>query len=161
MQTLPSQNKWDDITASVYATAMKDWSDDVVQAIMVQVLNHCEYRPTVAELRKIGIEIFDPKMTPDSVYDQIRNILIMVEPNGRSVYVANKIASGQMKPEIERVVERCGGWANLGRMSSQEVKDSICKALQSVYDVVNFDHVFVSPESRKAIEDGRKMLEGI
>lgn len=161
MQTLPSQNKWDDITASVYATAMKEWSDDIVNAIMVQVLNHCEYRPTVAELRRIGIELFDPKMTPEAVYQQIRNILIMVGPSLRDEHLREGILSGKYKPELSEIVSKSGGWASLSRMQSDGVRESISKSLQSIYDVANFEHVFVSPEGRKAIENGKKMLEEI
>lgn len=161
LQTLPSQAKWDDSIAIVYATAMQDWSDEVVGAIMDQVLKTSEYRPTVAELRKIGIKLFDPMLTPDRIYEDIRKIIIMIPLHERTSKVAAMVKAGKIKDEVRRVVEECGGWGRLSSMDASDVRKLIYEAVPVVYQSTNFDHVFVKPAECPALENGRRVIEAI
>lgn len=161
LQTIPSQVKWDDSIAVVYATAMRDWSDEVVGAIMDYVIRTCEFRPTVAELRKIGIKLFDPTLSHDAIYDEIKRILIMVSPPDRAKYVDSKIAQGRIRPEIRSVVEECGGWYRLSLMDTPDVRAKVREAVAVVHDQSNFDHIFIRPNEGPALERGRRALEAV
>lgn len=161
LQTLPSQAKWDDAIAIVYLNAMREWSDEVVGAIMEHVQYHCEYRPTIAELRKIAIKLFDPMLSPESIYEDVRKVLIMVAPHERTKVVEAKVANGSMKEAVVRVVKECGGWARLSSMDAQEVRKQVFAAVPVVYQSLDFDHVFVTPAECPALEAGRRAVGAI
>lgn len=161
LQTLPSQSKWDDAIAIVYLDAMKDWSDEVVGAIMDHVIKNCEMRPTVARLRTIGIDLFDPKIGFEKVYAEIRRIMNDVPPEKRVAYVDAMIEAGKLKPMIKDVVSRAGGWRWLREQTSSVVQEEVKRAVTEVYSDMDFDHVFVRPQECPALERGRKTLEAI
>lgn len=161
LQSLPSQVKWDDAVQATYLLGLKGWSDNVAGSVMMYVLNNCEFRPTVAELRKIAIKMFDPMLTPDRIYEEIRKILVFVSPQDRPAKIASMIAQGKMKDEVRRVVEECGGWARLGLMESAEVRKKVAEAVEFVYESTNFEHVFVKPAEGPALEQGRKAVEAL
>jgi hypothetical protein len=161
MQTLPAQNKWDDAIASVYLSAMSDWDDAVVGLVMKEVLNTCEYRPTIAEIRKIAIRLIDPKLSGDEIYQQIKSILNNVPPDNRTNHVHNMIATGKAKPELARVVAKCGGWPALRTMETQEVKSTVMRAVSEVYETTDFGHVFTHPANSPAIERGRETAKAL
>lgn len=159
LQSLPSQVKWDDAVQATYLLGLKGWSDNVAGSVMMYVLNNCEFRPTVAELRKIAIKMFDPKLTPDRIYEDIRRFLVMVPPHERTAKANQLVLEGHMKDEVRRVVEECGGWARLGSMESTEVRRKVGEALNHVYESTDFEHVFVKPAESPALEQGRKAVE--
>lgn len=161
LQTLPSQTKWDDSIAVVYATALKDWSDEVVGAVMDTVLKTCEYRPTIAELRQIAIRLFDPMISADRVYDDVRKILIMVPLSERKAYVDKALKAGRISEVVPRVVSEIGGWNRLSMMDSDMVRKAVYEAVPVVYRAFDFEHVFVKPAECPALEVGRKALEAI
>lgn len=161
LQTIPSQVKWDDSIAVVYATAMRDWSDEVVSAIMDHVLKNAEFRPTVAELRKIGIKLFDPMIAPDRIYEDIRRILLFVTPSERTGYVERAIAKKSISEVVKRVVQEAGGWNRLSSMDSDVVKKVVYEAVPVVYQSIDFEHVFVKPAECPALEEGRRAMEAI
>lgn len=140
-------------------TAMREWSDDVVGAIMDQVLKTSEFRPTVAELRKIGIKLFDPKIGVEQIYSDVRKILQEVSPDDRSSFVDRMIETGRLKPEFKEVVRHAGGWRWLREQSSETVQKEVRRAVAEVYERMDFDHVFVRPQECPALERGRKALE--
>ena len=161
LQTLPSQTKWDDSIAVVYMSEMRDWSDDVVGAIMDHVIKTAEYRPTIAELRKIGIKLFDPKISVEQIYSDVRKILQNVPPEERQSFVDRQIEIGRLKPEFRNVVQAAGGWRWLREQTSETVQKEVRRAVSEVYERMNFDHVFVRPDECPALERGRKALEAI
>jgi len=161
LQSLPSQNKWDDAVQQTYLLGLSDWSDNVVGTVVMHVLNNSEFRPTVAEMRKMAIKLFDPMLSADTIYEQIRQVLVMVPLAERKSYVARMVAAGKMRDEVRRVVEECGGWQRLSNMETNAIQGKVQSAVSVVYETTDFDHVFVTPPNSPALERGRKAMEAI
>ncbi len=159
MQTLPAQNKWDDAIAQVYLSVMGSWDDGVVGLVMKEVLNTCEFRPTIAEIRKIAIRLIDPKLSGDEIYQQIKSILINIPPDHRDAHTHKLVSEGHAKPELIRVVSKCGGWSALRAMDATDVVSAVKRAVEAVYETTDFEHVFVKPVDSPVLQRGREAVK--
>lgn len=125
LAALPSQTKWDDGTAAIYLTIMKDWDDIVVGTTMRHVLLHCEFRPTVAELRKKALGIFGmlppAALLADKATDIIRNWA-----SNRNEHAA------EVHPMLPEIVARAGGWTYLGMSDSHHARQRFFDAYNEV-----------------------------
>jgi len=145
LSTLPSQQKWDDGVASVYLMIMKEWDDRVVGALMRHILLHCEFRPTVAELRKIGLSLFGNVPTKAQAAYNIKRII--------THWAADRDKHAEaIHPCLPMIVKDAGGWAALGLSNSEESMSMICEAYSNVMATHNMDSYLINP-SEDAMQD--------
>jgi hypothetical protein len=78
LSSLPSNVKWDEGIAAIYMTIMRNWDDRVVGEIMRHVLLKCEFRPTIAELRNIGLRIFADMPTVQQLQQVVQILQIFL-----------------------------------------------------------------------------------
>jgi|LauGreDrversion4_2_1035121.scaffolds.fasta_scaffold44110_4 hypothetical protein len=157
LATLPSNVKWDDSIAQIYLAIMRGWDDRVVGAIMRTVLLKCEFRPTVAELRNIGLRMFGDVPTLQQVLDAVSTTCIMAPANKRIDY------GTRWHPCVNEIVYKAGGWTRIGNISSDESKAAISEAYAYYIISDTNDHFLTSPpvEKKSELESGEATVKAI
>jgi hypothetical protein len=145
LSTLPSQQKWDDGVASVYLMIMRPWDDRVVGAIMRHVLLQCEFRPTVAEIRKIGLSLFGNVPTKAQAMYDIKSIITRWGSD------RDKHAES-IHPCLPMIVKNAGGWSVIGFSNSEENHVIVSEAYDKVMATYNMDSYLINP-SEDAMKD--------
>lgn len=157
MATLPSHHKWDDQVAAVYLTIMKDWDDRIVGALMRHVLLHRDFRPTVSELRRMGLQLFGNIPSKAQAMTEIKKIIT------NWALERDKHAS-IVHPVLPIIVERAGGWTAIGMTSSDRVYDLISEAYDSVIATYAMDSYLIHPDEDKlkdVLEGGARTVKAI
>ena len=157
MSTLPSHHKWDDQVAAVYLTIMKDWDDRVVGALMRHVLLHCEFRPTVAELRRMGLQMFGNIPSKSKAVHEIKRVITQWASDRDN-------HASQIHPCLPAIVHQAGGWAAIGLASSEKAFDIIGESYNSVMSTYGMDSYLTHPEQDKlkdVLEGGARTVKAI
>lgn len=157
LATLPSNVKWDDSIAQIYLAIMRNWDDRVVGAIMRTVLLKCEFRPTVAELRNIGLRMFGDVPTLQQVLDNVSTTCIMAPADKRTNYAFRYHAC------VNDIVHDAGGWKRIGNLPSDESKAAISEAYANYVIRDTNDHFLVSPpvEKKSELASGEATVKAI
>jgi len=143
LSSLPSNVKWDEGIAQIYLTIMREWDDRVVGEIMRHVLLKCEFRPTIAELRNIGLRIFADVPTVQQVNQTITDMCIKYPAEQRTAKAA------LIHPSINYIVEMAGGWRRIGMMDSDTTKTVIKECYGEYIATDSNDTFLVAPPSEK------------
>jgi len=157
LKTLPAATKWDDGMASIYLTIMRDWDDAVVGATMRHVLLHCEFRPTVAELRKKAIGLFGNIPSVGSLADSATNIIRNWSAN-RDEHAA------EVHPILPKIVKVAGGWHVLGQSEAHVSRQLFFDAYNQVMANDDMEHYLTSPDSTQVsglIESGNATAKAL
>ncbi len=157
LATLPSNVKWDDGVAQIYLAIMRNWDNRVVGSIMRTVLLKCEFRPTVAELRNIGLRTFGDLPTLQQVLDNVSTACIMAPADNRTRYAFRYHAC------VNDIVHSAGGWKRIGNMQSDESKAAISEAYANYVIRDTNDHFLTSPpvEKKYELESGDATVKAI
>jgi hypothetical protein len=151
LSTMPSGQPWDDRMATVYAIGMQKWSDDLVERTVMQCLMTKKFRPTVAELREVALGIRRVKVSTGQAAEQIRHIILMVQPNQRAAATERLVKEGKVSPSVPILVQNLGGWRNVGMMA----EDRLFKAVDTVQE-----HIDDDPQIDEALATPAPTLEG-
>ena len=146
LSSLPSNVKWDEGIAQIYLTIMREWDDRVVGEIMRHVLLKCEFRPTIAELRNIGLRIFADVPTVQQVNQHITDLCIR--------YIAeNRIKpADDIHPCINVIVKMAGGWRRIGMMDSDTTKAVVKECYGEYITTESNDAFLITPPDTKKHE---------
>jgi len=155
LAVMPAQVQWDERVAVMYAYALKDWDDTIVEYAVKKALLTCNFRPTPAELRKIAMQLIVPQLSPMQVQGQISSFIIKVHPTQRDAFTEKMTNQGKMNPIIGDVVNKLGGWRETATRSSEDNLRLIEKVLGGCYDSMDFDELLASPpDGLKSIGSG-------
>lgn len=157
LSTLPSQIKWDDGVASVYLMCMKDWDDRVVGALMRHVLMHCDFRPTVAELRRMGLQLFGNIPTKAQALNEIRKVI--------TYWASNRDSHAfDIHACLPNIVKVAGGWNTLGMTTSEKADELLSEAYDTVIGSVSMESYLIKPLEHKMadlLESGAVTVKAI
>jgi hypothetical protein len=155
LAVMPSQVPWDERVAIMYAYALNDWDDSIVEYAVKKALLTYSFRPTPAELRKVALGLIAPQQSVMQIHGTISNFVARVHPSQRSMFMDKQIKNGQMNPIIREVVDRLGGWQSVGARASDDNYKMIEKVCNDAYDALDLDDLLASPPDRiKSIGSG-------
>lgn len=155
LAVMPSQVPWDERVAIMYAYALNDWDDSIVEYAVKKALITYSFRPTPAELRKVALGLIAPQQSAMQIHGAISNFITRVHPTQRNAFMDIQIKDGSMNPIIREVVDRLGGWREIGVRSGDDNLKMIEKVCNDAYDALNLDDLLASPPERiKSIGSG-------
>jgi len=147
LQSLPSKIDWDDNVALSYAIVMNSWDDTLVGLIIRHVLLNCTWRPSIAELRMIGIRIAVGNHSAADLAMMISGII------NAEFYAAERwdkldkgIATGTYPFYLRTLVEKLGGFIRIGSRSSDENVNLLKDALADYMTSLEFDKKLEEPK---------------
>lgn len=111
---MPSSAPWTEATSAVYTLALKDWADDVAMGAVQWGALNLEWRPAPVKLREIAVRDFAAPPSPFALREQLRSMLLW-HGGSQAACFADKI------PLLAAVADNLGGWANLSRMTTDEI----------------------------------------
>lgn len=145
LATMPAAQQWTDMTATVYALAMKDWDDDLAQKTVMHALMTKKWRPAPSELREIAMSLKKVRVPNNTMHEQVRHIVIHHPSNERKQAAERLAKSGKISPLVNDVVERLGGWRNVGSMTEEQLSSGIEKEMQECLESGASDHILATP----------------
>ena len=146
LSTLPSNVKWDEGIAAIYMTIMRNWDDRVVGEIMRHVLLKCEFRPTIAELRNIGLRIFADMPTVQQLQQVVTSLCYQYQAEQR-------IAKADLiHPSINCIIKMAGGWRRVGMMDSESSRSVIKECYAEYITADSNDEFLINPPDSKSHE---------
>lgn len=155
LAVMPAQVPWDERVAVMYAYALNDWDDSIVEYAVKKALTTCNFRPTPAELRKIAMQLIAPQLSAMQIHGKISEFITRVHPSQRTMFTDKMIEQGKMNPIIREVVDKLGGWREVGVRSSEDNLRLIEKIHGECYDALNFDELLATPpDGLKSIGSG-------
>jgi hypothetical protein len=147
LQSLPSKIDWDDNVALSYAIVMNNWDDVLVGLIVRHVLLNCTWRPTIAEMRLIGIRIAVGNYSAADLALKISNIInAEFYTQERWDKLDKGIEAGVYPFYLKDIVESLGGFNRIGSRSSDQNVELIANALTACYASLEFDRRLEQPK---------------
>jgi hypothetical protein len=113
---------------------------------MRTVLLKCEFRPSIAELRNIGLRTFGDVPTVQQVLDAVSTTCIMSPANKRNDY------GTRWHTCVNDIVANAGGWTRIGQIDSHDAKAAITEAYAYFIISDTNEHFLVSPPVEKHLE---------
>ena len=147
LQSLPSKIDWDDNVALSYAIVMNNWDDVLVGLIVRHVLLNCNWRPTISEMRLIGISIAVGNYSPVNLASMISDIINSeFYTQERCEKMDKGIEAGVYPFYLRVIVENLGGFNRIGSRSSEQNVQLIGDALCNCYTSLEFDRRLEQPQ---------------
>lgn len=144
---MPSKIDWDDNVALSYAIVMNGWDDVLVGLIIRHVLLNCTWRPTIAELRTIGIRIAVGNHSAADLASMISNIInAEFYTQARCEKMDKGIEAGIYPFYLRMLVENLGGFNRIGSRNSADNVQLIFDALPDCYASLEFDRRLEDPK---------------
>jgi hypothetical protein len=155
LAVMPAQVAWDERVAVMYAYALNDWDDNIVEYAVKKALLTHNFRPTPAELRKVALSLIAPMQSAMQLHGTISTFISKVHPSQRYLFMDKQISQGLMNPIIREIVDKIGGWREVGARASEDNLRLIEKVHHECYDALNFDELLASPpDGLKSIGSG-------
>jgi hypothetical protein len=147
LQSLPSKIDWDDNVALSYAIVMNNWDDVLVGLIVRHVLLNCTWRPTIAEMRLIGIRITVGNYSPADLASMISNIInTEFYTKERWEKMDKGIEAGVYPFYLRVIVKNLGGFNRIGSRNSEQNVELIADVLATCYTSLEFDRRLEQPQ---------------
>lgn len=145
LSAMPASSPWNDVTATVYALAMKDWDDELAQKTVMKALMTKKWRPAPSELREIALQIKKIKVPTSTVYEQVKHIVIY-HPAEERKQAADRLAkTGRVSPMLNEIVSNAGGWRAVGNMTEEELAKAIDKEMDGCLESESVDKLLSMP----------------
>jgi hypothetical protein len=145
LAVMPSQQPWDERVAVMYAIAMRDWADSVVNYAIHKAISTQEFRPTPAKLRSIVLDTLTPSMTPRQAHSVIANIVTKVVHSERDKYVKAMVDIGDMNPIIPALITAIGGFNAIRSRTSEQNLELIIECFDHVVANTDNDFLLINP----------------
>lgn len=163
LSTLPSNVPWTDDVATTYAIAMKGWDDAVVGLVARHVLFNCEWRPTVAQLRTIAIQLVAPNINAHSIHNRLSHIILhSYSSEERDESLNEEMDAGTLPPYTRQIIDRAGGWKAMGGRSTEYNLQFIQDFIKDNWSSYQLDSLITAPpQSPALLEEGTTMVKAL